>query len=341
MILFKTYKQPFSLYTHVYVGILLMYLTCSGATGAGNKSDNISGDLIIFHAGSLSMPFKQISDAFQRVYPDVRVKREVAGSRVCARKISELKKPCDIMASADYTVIDTLLIPEFASWNIRFAANEMSLVYHDKSRYAGTITASNWVDVLMNPAVAFGRSDPNSDPCGYRAVLTMKLAEKYYARKGLAARMLKKDTRHIRPKETDLLALLDAGEIDYIFLYRSVGIQHGLKVLRLSDSVNLKNPEYNTVYKTASVKISGRIPGSNITKTGQAIVYGVTIPNNPPNPKAAMAFIQFLLDKNTGRAIMEKNGQESVVPSPTPTYEKLPTLLKPYAQQCPVPAVTN
>jgi len=316
-------------------------LSCSSSNSAINPSNDISGELVIFHAGSLSMPFKQISNAFQRKYPKVRVKREAAGSRVCARKISELKKPCDIMASADYTVIDTLLIPQYASWNIRFAANELSLVYHDSSRYAKTITASNWFEILMKPDVAYSRSDPNSDPCGYRAVLTMELAEKYYKQKGLAARMLKKDARHIRPKETDLLALLEAGEIDYIFLYRSVGIQHGLKVLRLPDGVNLKNPEYESVYTSANVKVSGKTPGSTLTKTGQAIVYGVTIPDSSPNPKAAMAFMQFLLDKNHGLKIMEKNGQESVVPSPSSTYGTVPEILKPFATQCPLPAVTK
>ncbi|MCK7522654.1 MAG: hypothetical protein MZV64_35710 [Ignavibacteriales bacterium] len=46
---------------------------------------------------------------------DVKVLLEAAGSLVCARKVTELKKPCDIVASADYFVIDKLLIPEYAS----------------------------------------------------------------------------------------------------------------------------------------------------------------------------------------------------------------------------------
>ena len=90
--------------------------------------------LIIFHAGSLSVPFKQIAKAFEKKYPEIRVELEAAGSRACARKISDLNKPCDIMASADYKVIDNLLIPEFASWNLKFASNEMALVYSNKSK---------------------------------------------------------------------------------------------------------------------------------------------------------------------------------------------------------------
>ena len=67
------------------------------------------------------MPVKKISEAFEKANPGVRVLSEAAGSLQCARKITELDKPCDIMLSADYSVIDNLLIPAYASWNIRFA----------------------------------------------------------------------------------------------------------------------------------------------------------------------------------------------------------------------------
>jgi molybdate/tungstate transport system substrate-binding protein len=180
------------------------------------------GRLVVFHAGSLAVPFRQIVAAFNREYPDVKVVCEAAGSRACARKISDLNRPCDVLASADYSVIDTLLIPDHAEWNIKFAANEMAIVYHDGSRRADQIDQDNWYEILLKENVAFGRSDPNADPCGYRSVLVAKLAEKQYGVPGLAERLLKKDRRYIRPKETDLLALLEMNEIDYIFLYRSV-----------------------------------------------------------------------------------------------------------------------
>ncbi|MBD3322494.1 MAG: tungstate ABC transporter substrate-binding protein WtpA, partial [Chitinivibrionales bacterium] len=143
-------------------------------------SGPLSGKLIIFHAGSLAVPFKEIAAAFEKEYPDITVIREAAGSRTCARKIADLNRYCDIMASADYTVIDELLIPQHASWNIKFASNEMAIVYHDKSRKSKEISEANWYEVLLEDSIAFGRSDPDSDPCGYRAVLTIKLAEHYY-----------------------------------------------------------------------------------------------------------------------------------------------------------------
>jgi len=235
------------------------------------------------------------------------------------------------MASADYTVIDKLLIPEHADWNIRFASNEMAIVYHHASRGASEITAKNWYEILLRDDVAFGRSDPNADPCGYRAVLTMKLAEKYYGINGLASNMLAKDKEYIRPKETDLLALLESNTIDYIFLYRSVAEQHKLDFILLPDQVNLKKPELTDYYRSATIKISGKKPGTFITKKGAPMVYGVTIPKNAPNPEVAHAFVAFLLTSDKGMAIMKKMGQPSTVPSFSDTYEKIPADLKRFA----------
>ncbi len=301
-------------------------LSCSGSRDSGEHER-----LIVFHAGSLSVPMKQAADAFEAENPDVEVVLEAAGSRTCARKIADLGRECDVMASADYTVIDELLIPEHAAWNIKFASNEMAVVYHESSRMADWIDDSNWHEILLRDDVSFGRSDPDSDPCGYRTVLTAKLAEIHYGAEGLAERLLGKDNEHIRPKETDLLALLETNAIDYIFLYRSVAEQHGLEYVILPDEINLKKPELAGLYVEASVEVSGKEPGTRITKHGAPMVYGITVPSNAPNPELAIRFVAFLLDESKGLAIMERNGQPSLVPSPTDTYDKLPLELKEYA----------
>ena len=93
------------------VGLIVSAGFNKAPNSAVNTAPPLSGDLIIFHAGSLSVPMKEISAAFKKENPDVNIMMEAAGSVECARKITELKKPCDIMASADYSVIDKLLNP--------------------------------------------------------------------------------------------------------------------------------------------------------------------------------------------------------------------------------------
>ena len=288
--------------------------------------------LVVFHAGSLSVPFRELSELFENKHPHVTVLAEAAGSRDTARKVSDLDRRCDVLGSADYKVIENLLLPDHASFNIRFATNEMAIAYTERSELADRIDSGNWAEILLTDGVTFGRADPNSDPCGYRTVMLFQLAEKRLQQEGLANQLTAKHgDRYIRPKETDLLALLEAGEIDYLPIYRSVAVQHNLKFVILPDEVNLKNADFADLYATATIHVTGKRPGELITRQGAPIVYGVTIPNNAPNRELALAYVELLLSPE-GRAIMAGNGQSPIVPAVTGELDALPDSLKPYCK---------
>ena len=160
--------------------ILLLLALCvlPLAAGGQNETEELCGVVTIFHAGSLSVPLEAIEKAFEEAHPGVDIQREGAGSQACARKITDLGKPCDIMASADYKVIDKLLIPDFADWNVRFATNQLVLCYTDSSTDADVVNADNWQEILQKEGIVWGHSDPNLDPCGYRSLMVLQLAEK-------------------------------------------------------------------------------------------------------------------------------------------------------------------
>jgi len=308
-------------------------LTAGCQRATVEKRGAASAELTIFHAGSLSVPFREVSALFEQRHPGVTVKPEAAGSRECARKISDLGRSCDVLGSADYEVVENLLMPEHADFNIRFATNEMAVVYSGSSNRSGEIASDNWYNILLDDDIAFGRSDPNSDPCGYRTVMVFQLAEKHYGVPGLATALAKKHgDRYIRPKETDLLALLEGGEIDYLFIYRSVGEQHGLKILGLPDEINLRSPDLADWYATATVQVTGKEPGQFITRTGAPIVYSVTIPKAARNRDLAEAYVALLLSPD-GQAIMSECGQGPLVPARTREYDRLPASLQPFCSQ--------
>jgi molybdate/tungstate transport system substrate-binding protein len=300
---------------------------------AKHGGGKIEGDLIIFHAGSLSHPFRDVAKLFEERYPAVKVKAEAAGSRDCARKISDLGRLCDVMGSADFKVVENLLMPDHTDFNVRFATNEMAIAYTGHSRGRERIDADTWPDLLLEDDIAFGRADPNRDPCGYRSVMVFQLAEIFFGEAGLAAKLTEKDgSKYIRPKETDLLALLEMGEIDYLFIYRSVAEQHGLDYLLLPDEVNLKSQGLGELYSRATIQVTGRNPGEMITRQGAPMVYSVTIPRNAPNHPTAEAFMELLLSPE-GRAIMEKNGQPALTPAPCREFDKLPVALQKHCSQ--------
>ena len=313
---------------HVLSCVLLL-LSLAGASRAGEALD---GTLVIFHAGSLAVPMDELCREFQRLHPGLTIQREADGSRNCARKVSELERACDVLAASDYRVIDDLLIPGHAAWNIRFASNEMVLAANPGVLKARGLTAGNCFDRFLKGELTFGRADPNADPCGYRTVHTMRLAGLLLKRPGLADSLLALNRRHIRPKEVDLLALLEMGAIDCMFIYRSVAAQHGLDILELPTQINLGDPALDPVYRQAWADISGQAPGESVRVLGESMVYGVTIPRSSPNPAAALAFVRFLLTRSEGGAILARLGQPSVVPSATDTWSALPAALRPFAR---------
>ncbi len=298
-------------------------------TGTSAQSEaELQGKLIIFHAGSLTVPVKNLADAFQKQHPGVTFETEAAGSRTTARKVSELGREADLVMSADYTVIDNLLIPDFAEWNIRFARNKMVIAYTGNSKYGDEINGENWHEVLLREGVIYGHSDPNADPCGYRTLLVWQLAEKHYGIPGLYEKLDKHcPPENVRPKETDLIALLQSGDMDYAFEYQSVAVQHGLKFVELPDEINLSQLKFADLYAQAQVELSGKEPGTTIIMKGKPIVYGLTIPKNAPHPELAIAFVRFLLGPE-GQAIMRDSGQPPIVPATTDDISKTPAELK-------------
>ena len=288
---------------------------------------SFEGKLPIFHAGSLTIPFMQVSEEFNKIYPNVEILLEGAGSQTTIRKVTELHKECGVIGSADYTVIPQLMFPEYADWYVIFATNQMCIAYNDKSQFSDEINKSNWYEILQRDGVKYGRSDPDQDPCGYRTLMVWQLAEAHYDAAGLYDSLYKTEGDVMRPKSVELIALLESGDLDYAFEYSSVAAQHNLNYVVLPPEINLSNEDFNDFYATAEVEISGKKPGETIVTKGKSIVYGVTIPSNFANQEMAIAWVKFLLSPE-GMAIMEANGQPPVTPGITNSKSKLPTELK-------------
>ena len=317
--------------------LLLLVLVLSLAlVFPDSSSAEPNGKLIIFHAGSLTIPFAKIEKEFEGKYPKVDVLCEGGGSTKMARMICEVGKPADIMAAADYAVIDNFLIPKFASWNVRFATNQLVLCYTDKSKYASEINADNWYEILQKKGVVWGHSDPNLDPCGYRSLMVMQLAEKFYRKPGRYKRLLaNRPKKNIRPKSVELISLLQTGNMDYAWEYLSVAVQHNLKYVRLDDHINLGNYKFDDFYKQAVVKVTGKKPGQRITKRGKSCTYGIAMLVNAQNREAAIAFLEFLFNPEGGLKVLKEMGQSPFIPCRVPTremYNRLPKELQKFVE---------
>lgn len=283
--------------------------------------------VVVLHAGSLSVPFAEIEKVFEEKFPQYDVQREPSGSIAAARKVTDLGKAADVIGSADYQVIDTMLIPNHAKFNAQFATNEMIIAYTDKSKFAKEINDKNWTDIFLKEGVVVGHANPNVDPCGYRSMLVTMLAEKYYKQDNFFNKLFNYGSHYevgeenakkvvVRPKETDLLGLLEAGQYDYLFIYKSVADQHHLKYITLPEAISLKSAKYDDFYSQVSFDIDGKKPGLVEKQIGAPMVYGISVfenKNSPANKAGAVEFVNFVLSAE-GQAIMKKNGQDALNP---------------------------
>jgi molybdate/tungstate transport system substrate-binding protein len=180
----------------------------------------------------------------------------------------------------------------------------MVLAYEDRSRGANEINTDNWWQIVTRPGVQVGRADPSLDPNGYRTLLVWQLAERFYKQPGLEKRLLASaPQRNVRPKEADLVGLLQAGEFDYIWSYESIAQGVGLRYVTLPEAVDLSTAADSAGYAVASTRIAGKSMSDSVTMRGQPIVYAFTIPTRAPHREIATRFAQYLSSPD-GRRVL-------------------------------------
>lgn len=313
--------------------------------------------LKVFHAGSLSEVFLEFEERFEETHDGVDIQRESAGSVDTIRKVTDLGKKADVVASADYKLIQTMMIepePAFADFYIQFARNRLVVAYTDASAYGTEVNGTNWFDIMRKGDVTIGFADPNSDPCGYRSLIVIQLSEMHYGDADIfedlvsdhssissaedggnytisAPTAINPDsTIMVRPKEVDLMALLEAGELDYLFIYKSVAYQHrdsGVFFLELPEETDLGAVEHASTYEKVSVIRNSDRPDKARETRASPIVYGLTIPDDAENPELALEFVKLVIG-DEGSDVLESLGQPPMVPSRTNDLQAVPEELR-------------
>ena len=288
---------------------LAIVASCGGPRPEGQGAG--ARNIVVYTAASVAIPLRAALDTFA-AHEQVTVQQENGGSLDIARKLTELHQIPDVVVLADYDVFPKLLMPDQTTWYADFARNRMVLAFTDKSKFASEVDSANWPKILERPGVQLGRANPDLDPNGYRTLLTLQLAERYYEQPGLYDRLMKlSPARNVRPKEADLVGLLQAGEFDYIWSYESLAQATKLRYITLPAAIDLGTPADSAVYAKATVKVAGKTPNDTLTISGQPIVYALSIPKAAPHPAAAERFVAFLLSPD-GRRLMHAHNLDAL-----------------------------
>lgn len=232
--------------------------------------------ITIFAAASLSRPMTILTHTFEN-RTGVTSLVELGGSLEHARKLTDLGRVPDVLVLADDEVV-AALAPTHIDWYVRFATTRVVIAYTPRSKHAAQLTADEWWRTLSRPDVTVGRADPAIAPAGRHALNLLRRAETYYSQPGLADRLLARASlRYIRPNATELAALLEAGEVDYILDYEAVARQYGFRFITLPEDLATR------------------------------VLYGLTVPRLAPHAREGTELAAYLLSTDGLRILRDAN----------------------------------
>lgn len=276
--------------------------------------------LRLMAAASLRGVVEELAVRYEAQHPGTTVRVETGGSLVLARRVRELAIDVDVLFLADATLFGELLEPDWTSFHLRYATDRMVLGYTDESVGAATIDQESWPDVLGRHDVTLAMADPALAPAGYRTLATLRLYDLLWPGRDLENHVVEKvGARHLRANVAQLLAPLQAGSVDYAFLYAATARAAGLRVVELPAQMNLGELRLSATYARVAIDLgNGRSP-----RPGGAVVYGVSIPDDAPARPQSIEFLRLALGEE-GREILTASGLTPVTGEDRPVAFGLP-----------------
>ena len=238
----------------------------SGKEGPGEAGTN-SAPVDVLAAGSL----QHALETGLEPAVDVPVRVESHGSATVARMVDEGQRDPDIVAVADTALFDRPLSPP---WHAVFARNAVVLAYNRDTEGGQRLADAGperWYEPLVAGEVSLGRTDPDRDPLGYRALFMLELASRFYD--GATELRTRIPQREQVYPETALLSQFETGSVDAAIAYRNMAVERGYEFVDLPDRIDLSNPAHAADWYST---VAYELPSGQVV-AGGLIGYGATV----------------------------------------------------------------
>lgn len=234
-----------------------------------------------------------------------------AGSGAITNQIKGKVATPDVVEFADPAVNTTLMggaNGNYVSWYFTYATSQMVIGFDPKSKVAKEFVQVQkhklpFYKALRQKGLRIGRTDPNIDPKGYRAIWMANLTQKVYHLKGFEQKLFgdTENASQVFPEEV-LVARMLTGQVNAGVFYLSEVKDLGIPYIRLPAQVNLGSVKYAEQYATQHFTTT-----TGQTIAGASIQYTITIPSTVKNEAGAEAFVRFVLSARV-RAISAAHG---------------------------------
>ena len=275
------------------IGLTAAMLTIAGARPV-QSADTLT-PLQLAYAGSMgSMMDAGIRPAIARAL-GADLQGRAQGSSGLARMIAAGSIRPDVFIAVTPGPMRTVIAAGKADRALPIARTEVVIAYSPQSRFAGDFAKCGeagekpWWRILETPGLRFGRSDPDTDPLGLNIIFTIQLAADYYHQPDMAKSIL---GSQINPQqifmEPQLMARLQAGQLDASAAYRIQPESFGLPFIRLPNAINLGDAAMESAYNKASVTLNGK------TMHPAPLIFYAAAMKDAPHPELAARFVTWL-----------------------------------------------
>nr|WP_275578236.1 extracellular solute-binding protein [Dyella mobilis] len=231
------------------------------------------------------------------------------GSYALARLLASHQLQADVFVAITPGPMQLLKQAGMVTQAVPVASTQMVISYSPHSRFAADFSAAaqgrkNWYDVLSEPGLRLGRTDPAVDPQGANVLLTLQLAADYYHRPDLLQKIAGAPQNPAQIfTEASLMSRLEAGQIDAAISYLSAAQSHHLPTISLPDEINLGDPAMQGPwYDRAAIKLD-----NGKTLKVQPLVFYAAVLGDARQPQLARDFVA-LLQSAQGQALFRDHG---------------------------------
>jgi molybdate/tungstate transport system substrate-binding protein len=276
---------------------LLASFTVVASMAAATPSFAQDNTINVLYAGSLvNLMERSVGPAFEKA-TGLQFRGYAAGSNKIANEIKGKLRRGDVFISASPKVNQTLMGADngdHVSWYVSFAESPLMIGYNPKSKFAADFKTKRWDQVLQEPGIRIGRTDPKLDPKGAFTVEMMTKAADLYHQPDLVEKTLgdPENPAQVLPEET-LVGRLQSGQLDAGFFYST---------------------------ETSDLKIPAFQPAPELAAKAS---YTLTILSDAPNSAGAARFVDFLLSAQ-GRALFKQHGVDVIKPTVTGNGQAIP-----------------
>ena len=267
--------------------------------------------LRVAYAGSMGVVMDQsLGPAFAKAH-GAAYEGVGQGSYALARLLAAKQMQADVFVAITPGPVKVVQDAGLAARAVPVASTRMVVIYSPGSRSAADFAAAArgakpWYEVLRQPGLRFGRTDPAVDPQGANALLTLQLAERYYKQPGLL-RQVAGDLQNPSQifAEPSLMSRLQAGQIDAAIGYASAAYSHHLPTIALPDEIDLAQPSMQASwYAKAGLTLAD---GKKLQ--AQPLVFYATLLGNARQPALGAEFVR-LLQSAEGQAVLRERGYD-------------------------------